>query len=206
MDATSRDEGLRYNRFQYISDPNGGFCLCRPPIDPLVRMPSLQLIFMSCLLALFSANCHADIYSDVGRQVNEQNWSKARTQAEEHLKAQPTDPQMRLLLSRIQDGQGQTQEALDTLKALTQSFPELPEPHNNLAALLARQNRYSEALESLQAAVRARPDYATALENLGDVQVILAIQAYANALKVTPTAASLQRKRLAAQQLLGITP
>jgi len=172
----------------------------------MARMQSLHCTLITCLLVLFSANCRADVYGDVGRLVNAQEWTKARTQAEEHLKTQPTDPQMRLLLSRIQDGQGQTDDALNTLKALTQSFPELPEPHNNLAALFARQNRYPEALASLQAAVRARPDYAIALENLGDVYVSLAMEAYGNALKVMPSQTSLNRKRTAAQQLLGTAP
>jgi tetratricopeptide (TPR) repeat protein len=164
-------------------------------------MHSLLHVVLSCLLVLFSASAQADVYSDVNRWVTAQDWAKAQTQAEQHLKSQPTDPQMRLLLSRIQDGQGQTAAAMATLQALTQSFPELPEPHNNLAALLARQNRYAEALDSLQAAVRARPDYATALENLGDVYMALAIEAYQKATQATPSP-SAASKRLAAEQLL----
>lgn len=164
-------------------------------------MHSLLPVVLSCLLALFSASAQADVYNDVNRWVTAQEWTKAQNQAEQHLKSQPTDPQMRLLLSRIQDGQGQTTQAIATLQALTQSFPELPEPHNNLAALLARQNRYAEAMEALQAAVRARPDYATALENLGDVYIALAIQAYQKAIQATPSP-SAASKRLAAEQLL----
>jgi tetratricopeptide (TPR) repeat protein len=164
-------------------------------------MHSLLPVVLSCLLVLFSASAQADVYSDVNRWVTAQDWAKAQTQAEQHLKSQPTDPQMRLLLSRIQDGQGQTAAAMATLEALTQSFPELPEPHNNLAALLARQNRYAEALDALQAAVRARPDYATALENLGDVYIALAIQAYQKSAQATPSP-SATSKRLAAEQLL----
>ena len=165
-------------------------------------MHSLLPFVLSCLLVLFSASTRADVYSDVNRWVVAQEWVKAQNQAEQHLKSQPTDPQMRLLLSRIQDGQGQTAEAMATLQALTQSFPELPEPHNNLAVLLARQNRYAEALEALQAAVRARPDYATALENLGDVYITLAIQAYQNASRAPAPQPRVTTKRLAAEQLL----
>ena len=165
-------------------------------------MHSLFPIVLSCLLLAFSAGAKADVYSDVNRLVNTAQWAKAQTQAEEHLKTKPTDPQMRLLLSRIQDGQGQTAAAMETLQALARSFPELPEPHNNLAALLARQNRYAEALDALQAAVRARPDYATALENLGDVYIALAIEAYQNASKAMPSQPRAASKRLAAEQLL----
>jgi tetratricopeptide (TPR) repeat protein len=90
-----------------------------------------------------------------------------------------------------------------TLQTLSQSFPELPEPHNNLAALLARQNRYAEALVSLQAAIRARPDYATALENLGDVYLALAIEAYQNANRAMPSQPRTTNKRLAVEQILN---
>jgi tetratricopeptide (TPR) repeat protein len=165
-------------------------------------MQFLPTFVLSSLLLLFSLGAKADAYSDVNRLIGSAQWSKAQTQAEEHLKSRPTDPQMRLLLSRIQDGQGQTAVAMETLQSLTRSFPELPEPHNNLAALLARQNRYAEALAELQAAVRARPDYATALENLGDVYIALAIQAYQDATQALPSQPRAATKRLAAEQLL----
>jgi tetratricopeptide (TPR) repeat protein len=165
-------------------------------------MQALLSFVLTPLLLLFGAGAQADVYQDVNRLIVGEQWSRAQSHAQEHLKIRPTDPQMRLLLSRIQDGQGHTAEAMATLQGLTQSYPELPEPHNNLAALLARQNRYAEALEALQAAVRARPDYGTALENLGDVYVALAIQAYQNAGRATAPQPRVTSKRLAAEQLL----
>jgi tetratricopeptide (TPR) repeat protein len=165
-------------------------------------MQALFSLALLPLLLIFSTGVHADVYQDVHRLVIAEEWSKAQVQAEGHLKSRPTDPQMRLLLSRIQDGQGQTAMAMETLQALTQSYPELPEPHNNLAALLVRQNRHAEALVQLQDAIRARPDYATALENMGDVYIALAIEAYQNASKAMPTEPRAARKRLAADQLL----
>jgi tetratricopeptide (TPR) repeat protein len=165
-------------------------------------MQALLSFVLTSLLLLSSAGAQADAYQDVNRLIGAAEWSKAQTQAQEHLKTRPTDPQMRLLLSRIQDGQGRTAEAMETLQSLTQSFPELPEPHNNLAALLARQNRYAEALVQLQDAVRARPDYGTALENLGDVYIALAIQAYQNASRAPAPQPRVTSKRLAAENLL----
>jgi tetratricopeptide (TPR) repeat protein len=165
-------------------------------------MQALLSFVLTSLLLLSSVGAQADVYQDVNRLIGAAEWSKAQTQAQEHLKTRPTDPQMRLLLSRIQDGQGQTATAMETLQSLTQSFPELPEPHNNLAALLARQNRYAEALVQLQDAVRARPDYGTALENLGDVYIALAIQAYQNASRAPAPQSRVTSKRLAAEQLL----
>jgi tetratricopeptide (TPR) repeat protein len=91
---------------------------------------------------------------------------------------------------------------MDTVRALTLSFPELPEPHNNLAALLARENRHEEALASLLAAIRARPDYALAIENLGDLYLALAARAYGQALGLNPGLKRLQNKQSSTQQVL----
>ena len=161
---------------------------------------------LSCALMAWSAGAQADLYNDVNRMVNNGQWDKAQKEVDRRLQVTPTDPQMLLLLSRIQDAQGQTQAAMDTLQALTQSFPELAEPHNNLAVLLARENRHADALASLQAAVQARPDYAVALENMGDVYAVLASQAYAKALQITPQQRRIQAKQLSIDQMLKATP
>lgn len=149
-----------------------------------------------------SFGVRADVYTDVNALVQNGQWTQAQALAEARLKTAPTDPQMRLLYSHIQTGLGQTQAAMETLSTLTQSFPELPEPHNNLAALLVRENRLDEALPALQAAIRARPDYALALENLGDLHLAMAAQAYARARLVTPAQTRLQTKQLATEQVM----
>lgn len=155
-----------------------------------------------CTLWMVNAGARADLYTEVNALVRSGQWPAAQALAESRLTTTPTDPQMRLLLSHIQTGQGQTQAAMETLRALTLSFPELPEPHNNLAALLARANRHEEALLSLQAAVRARPDYALALENMGDLYLTLAVRAYGQALNLTPDLKRLQNKHASTQQVL----
>ena len=156
-----------------------------------------------CSLCVFNGGAWADVYLDVKNLIQNGQWEKARVLVEARLNTAPTDPQMRLLQSHIQTGLGQTQAAMATLRSLTLSFPELPEPHNNLAALLTRENRYDEALVALQAAIKARPDYALALENLGDLYLALAAQAYARAQALAPDPERLQSKQRAAEQALG---
>ena len=155
-----------------------------------------------CTLWTCSLGVQADVYTDVNTLVQNGQWAQAQALIDARLKTAPTDPQMRMLLSRVQTGLGQTQAAITTLLALTQSFPELPEPHNNLAALLVRENRHDEALAALQAAIRTKPDYALALENLGDLHLALAAQAYARARLVTPAPMRLQSKQLATEQVM----
>lgn len=136
----------------------------------------------------------ADVYDDVERLIRNGQLERASQTSAEHLKKSPQDPQMRLLGSRILDAQGNSDEALALLESLTLEFPELPEPHNNLAVLYARAGRVQEALESLNKALLARPDYAVALENLGDLHLSLALQAYQQASQSPAAPASASRK------------
>lgn len=134
-----------------------------------------------CSLGLLGLNVHADVYNEVERMVRNGQLEKASQTSDQHLQKNPQDPQMRLLVSRILDAQGKPQEAIAALESLTREFPELPEPHNNLAVLYARMGREQDALASLLRAVAARPDYSVALENLGDLYLGMALQAYQQA-------------------------
>ena len=60
-----------------------------------------------------------------------------------------------------------------------QDYPELAEPHNNLAAIYAAAGEYGKARAELEEAIRLNPRYAPAHENLGDVHALLAGQSYA---------------------------
>ena len=157
---------------------------------------------MAGLIWLCIGPAQADVYDDVQRLIKREEWPKAEALASQHLKSRDQDPQMRLLLSRIQEGQGQNDAAMSTLLGLTQTFPELAEPHNNLAALYAQAGRYEDALASLHRAILARPDYATALENLGDLHAALAKQAYDRAANAAPTSPRPQSKAQAIGQML----
>ena len=170
----------------------------------MARLParSLYHALMASLMWLGMGCAWADAYGDVQRLIQRQEWPQAQAQASLHLKNHPQDPQMRLLLSRIQEGQGHNDAAMTTLQELTQAYPELAEPHNNLAVHYAREGRYDDALSALQRAIQARPDYATALENLGDLHAALAKQAYDRAVLAAPTSPGPRNKAQAVGQFL----
>ena len=121
-----------------------------------------------------------DILPHAGRISHEM----AQAKAEQYLNGNPKDPQMRFLKGVIQQQRGQAEEALATFTQLTQDYPELPEPYNNLAVIHAAQNQYDKARIALEMAVRTNPNYATAHENLGDVYARLAAQSYGKALQL----------------------
>ncbi|MBD8050628.1 tetratricopeptide repeat protein [Limnohabitans radicicola] len=161
----------------------------------------LRHALMAGLIWLCLTPAQADVYDDVQRLIKREEWPQAQALARQHLTNRAQDPQMRLLLSRIQQGLGQNDAATATLLELTQTFPELAEPHNNLAALYAQAGRYDDALASLNRAVQARPDYATALENLGDLHAALAKQAYDRASQAAPTSPRPRAKAQAIGQI-----
>ena len=99
-----------------------------------------------------------------------------------HTSKHPKSSRARFLKSLILAKLNRTHEAIDLLTGLSEEFPELPEPHNNLAVLYASQGQYDDARRELEMAVRAYPNYAIAYQNLGDVYAALAAQAYEKAL------------------------
>ena len=154
-------------------------------------------------LALCCALARADVYGDVERLIRNGQLDRASQLSTAHLEKSPQDPQMRLLKSRILDSQGQSGTAQELLESLTLEYPELPEPYNNLAVLYARQGRTQDAFDSLNKALQARPDYAVALENLGDLHLSQALQAYQRAGKAASPPASALRKATAIAPLLS---
>ncbi len=142
------------------------------------------LRLLTLVLACLSTSAHADAYGDVSQLLRAGKWPEALVKADAYLTHKPTDPQMRFLKGVIQRNSGQQAEAIATFTKLTQDYPELPEPYNNLAVLYAGQNQYDKALAALEMAIRTHPSYATAHENLGDVYARLASQAYSKALQL----------------------
>ena len=141
-------------------------------------------------------------YDEVSRLLRSQQVDAALQRAQAELQANPRDPQMRFLLGIAQDRKGDKAAAQETFTSLTQDHPELPEPHNNLAVLHAAAGRYDEARVALEAAIRANPRYAVALENLGDVYARLAERAWRSAQSVDGANARLAPKLRAVQGVL----
>jgi tetratricopeptide (TPR) repeat protein len=110
------------------------------------------------------------------------------------LKAQPREPQGRFLKGLILTELKRTPEAIQVFTGLTEDFPELPEPYNNLAVLYASQGNYDKAKSALELAIHTHPSYATAHENLGDIYAQLASRAYDRALQLDKNNTTAQMK------------
>jgi len=88
---------------------------------------------------------------------------------------------------------------------LSQEYPELAEPHNNLGVLYAAKGDYPNAKASLDAALRANPNYAAAHENMGDLLVNMARQSYERSLAITPKQSEPAQKIERLKPVLALT-
>ena len=98
----------------------------------------------------------------------------------------PREPQARFLKGVALTDAGKTDAAIATFRNVIAEYPELPEPHNNLAVLYASKGDYQLARGELEAALNIAPDYLVAYENLGDVYTRLAAQNYERAIARDP--------------------
>jgi tetratricopeptide (TPR) repeat protein len=138
---------------------------------------------------------------EIARLMKEKDLNAALARADAFLARNPRDLQVRFLRGVILTDQNKTADAVAAFESLTQDFPELPEPYNNLAVLHANQGQLDLARSLLQQAIVAQPNYVTAYENLGDVYVSLAAESYQRALSLDPNNRSAQSKLALAREI-----
>lgn len=158
---------------------------------------------LGAALALAGTPALADEYAEVQKLQQAGQAAAALARADTYIAANPRDPQMRFIKSGLLTAGGKNAEAEELLTTLTRDYPELPEPWNNLAVLYAGQGQLDKAEQALVAALRINPAYATALENLGDVRVRQAAEAYRRARQIDARNARLAPKIDSVQRVLG---
>ena len=158
------------------------------------------------LAALAAPEARADDVQDVSKLIHEHQLDEAMQRIDTILAQKPRDASMRFFKGLILSEQGRTNEAIGVFLRLTEDYPELPEPYNNLAVLYASQGEYEKARAALEMAIRTHPSYATAHENLGDVYAKLASQAYDKALQLDSTNTTAQTKLALIRDLISANP
>jgi tetratricopeptide (TPR) repeat protein len=136
----------------------------------------------------------ADDLKEAQKLYGQGKFQPALDKIDTFLKAQPRDPQGRFLKGLVLTEQKRVPEAIQVFTGLTEDFPELPEPYNNLAVLYASQGNYDKAKSALELAIHTHPSYATAHENLGDIYAQLASRAYDRALQLDKNNTTAQLK------------
>lgn len=155
------------------------------------------------LSALPAAPAFAVDAAEVSKLMHNGQLNEAMSKVNTFLAQKPDDAQMRFLKGLILTEQHKSTEAIAVFTKLTEDFPALPEPYNNIAVLYASSGEYEKARAALDMAIRTNPSYATAYENLGDVHAKLASQAYDKALQLDSSNSSTKSKLTLLRSLGG---
>ncbi|MGA7179951.1 MAG: tetratricopeptide repeat protein [Thiobacillaceae bacterium] len=156
----------------------------------LRRLASVIAFSVAFGVAIASPN---DV-QDINQLFRKGDLSEALNRANQYLLKNPKDAQARFLKGLILADQNKSADAIQVFTGLTEDYPELPEPYNNLAVLYAAQGKYEAARNALEMAIRTHPSYATAHENLGDLYAKMASMAYDKALQLDTSNTSAQTK------------
>jgi Flp pilus assembly protein TadD len=118
---------------------------------------------------------------EIDASIAQKNWQAALTQLDARIASNPHDAQAKFKRGAVLTHLNRDDDAIAAFTELTQLYPELPEPYNNLAALYAKHGRYAEARAALETATKVNPGYGLAYENLGDLYLRMANEAYLRA-------------------------
>jgi tetratricopeptide (TPR) repeat protein len=154
--------------------------------------------FMPILLVMttpFSPTlAQAEPHEATLKLLKQEKFTDALQFVQAYLIDHPNDPQMKFWLALLLNKKGSTQESLALYREITQQYPELAEPHNNLGMLLAQQGELEEAKLEFEMALREQPDMAFAMENLSQVYLLLTEQTLKKALALNPQSRTLAAK------------
>ncbi|MFH1603863.1 MAG: tetratricopeptide repeat protein, partial [Pseudomonadota bacterium] len=166
-------------------------------MHPLLRHSAAAL---SLVLA---AAVHADELQDIARIMRQGQLPQALQRIDKFLAGKPRDAQGRFLKGLVLTEMNRPSEAIQVFTKLSEDYPELPEPYNNLAVLYASQGQYEKARVALESSIRTHPSYATAHENLGDIYAKLASQAYDKALQLDSSNTAAKTKLAMIGEMIG---
>lgn len=124
--------------------------------------------------------------ADAEKAAQQRRYAEAIERFDKVIAANPRNVQARFERAWALSQAGREDEAVQAFHEIAQEYPELPEPHNNLALIYARRGDLKRAEAELLAALEAKPGFAIGYTNLGDVYRKLAERSYAEALKRNP--------------------
>ena len=163
----------------------------------------LSAIILGLALSASVSFAQAQTLPEIQRLMKQNQMPQALEKVDIYISGKPKDAQGRFLRGLILTEMGHPSDAIAVFIKLTEDFPELPEPYNNLAVLYAQQKQYDKARAALEMAIRTHPSYSVAHENLGDVYAKLASQAYEKAFQLDSSNTATQTKLSMIKQLIS---
>ena len=170
---------------------------------PLKSSLAKLLTLLIIALTFASSTTFADELKDISQMAEGGQQVAALDHINTYLVANPKDAKAMFMKGIIQAEIGKREDAIKTFTDLTEKYPNLPEPYNNLAVLYADAGQYDKAKKALETAIKTHPSYATAHENLGDIYARMASEAYDKALRLDNGNTRAQSKLSLIKDLFG---
>lgn len=132
---------------------------------------------------------------DAARQMlARQDYAAALNTLDGLLDKRPDNGEARFLKGLALARGGKNDDALALFEALSKDFPNMADAWNNLGVLRARDGNLEGARAALEKAAAVDPEHVAAQQNLGDVYVALARQAYLDVGALAPDNATAETK------------
>jgi Flp pilus assembly protein TadD/ketosteroid isomerase-like protein len=128
---------------------------------------------ISTTLLMLAPAVRADALQDISKQIKQGQHAQALEQVDKYLAGKPKDAQGRFLKGIVLTEMNKPTEAIAVFSKLTEDYPELPEPYNNLAVIYAQQKQYDKAKQALEMAIRTHPSNSSAQNKLALIRDLM---------------------------------
>ncbi len=182
------------------------YCTCNPRRDltaGLRRSVRRFMMISAWIGVVLAGNAMASTPSDIRQLIADGKLDLALETVSVFIKENPGDPTGRFLKGVILAKKNKVGEAIVVNTELIEGFPDLAEPHNNLAVLYASLGQLDMAREALEIAIRKNPAYTTAYDNAGSLYATLSSMAFDKAVQLDSRNAAVRSKLNALSSING---
>jgi cytochrome c-type biogenesis protein CcmH/NrfG len=169
----------------------------------VIKIAVLVALSLGAIEVSFAGGATSAKLKEISLLSEQGNQGAALDKVDAYLASNPKDAEALFMKGVILVELGKRDDAINAFTDLTQKYPNLPEPYNNLAVLYADKGQYDKARQALESAIKTHPSYATAHENLGDIYARLASDAYGKAFKLDTSNSRAQSKLAMITDLFG---
>jgi Flp pilus assembly protein TadD len=163
--------------------------------------PTLATPFVALQNAAADTTPKNGIPAQIAVLIKDKKWDEALKAIDVEAKKSPRNVQILFVRTRILIEQGQLETARQALLTFIDKYPEIPEPYNNLAVLYARAGKLELARDNLELCLKLSPNYAIALQNLGDIYTLIAASYYDRAFGQNRRLTDADKKRKLAEAI-----
>lgn len=130
----------------------------------------MKFIFLLFITLISSSLTFAYDFDSLSELIKKGKESQAIKRLNQYIQKYPNDPEVNFVYGATLDHFGKTQEAKKVFLQLNTKYPNNSTIHNNLGVLYAKLGEYSAAYTFFGSALRLKPNYQEARNNLRFVQ------------------------------------